>query len=190
MATKAVIVSPTPESRSEWARLRLEPEQLLNTICDHIASGGAFIGLGALWEIPWTWIAKWCRETEERRDRLRSAQMDANDWFIQRIADELKHLSTVDIRQLYDQNGRLKRPEDWPPDVAAAVVAIETKEIFSKEGDHEGNVVKVKTADKTRALELLGKYAGMFKERIEISGTVTVADGLKKARERAKSLHP
>lgn len=41
------------------------------------------------------------------------------------------------------------------------------------------------TTDRIKASELLGKRHGLFTEKLEVKGSVSIADTLKKARERA-----
>lgn len=42
-------------------------------------------------------------------------------------------------------------------------------------------------SDRTKAAELLGKRYGLFKEKVEVSGSVGITDVIRKARERAKN---
>lgn len=53
----------------------------------------------------------------------------------------------------------------------------------------EIGVVEVAPAmsNRLKAAELLGKRYGMFKDKLEVSGTVNIADTLKKARERVNA---
>ncbi|MCV5675994.1 terminase small subunit, partial [Escherichia coli] len=59
-----------------------------------------------------------------------------------------------------------------------------------KDGDDdiESTLQKVKWPDKVKNLELIGKHVDVnaFKERLEVSGTVTIADRMAKARRRVK----
>lgn len=47
---------------------------------------------------------------------------------------------------------------------------------------------KIKWPDKVKNLELIGKHVDVnaFKERLEVSGTVTIAERMAKARDRVK----
>ncbi|ELG2996112.1 terminase small subunit, partial [Salmonella enterica subsp. enterica serovar Muenchen] len=49
---------------------------------------------------------------------------------------------------------------------------------------------KIKWPDKVKNLELIGKHVDVnaFKKRLEVSGTVTIADRMAKARRRVKEL--
>lgn len=57
--------------------------------------------------------------------------------------------------------------EDAHPDALAAVAAVKVRDGRVEERE-------VRMADKTRALELLGRHLGMFKDSMELHGTVPV----------------
>ena len=45
--------------------------------------------------------------------------------------------------------------------------SVKVKVILTKDG--EGVELEIKMADKIKALELLGKYVGMFKDKLDVS---------------------
>lgn len=102
----------------------------------------------------------------------------------QRLADlidpdralrEAARLAYADIRQLYDENGRLKPMKDWPDDLAAAIGGVEfvRRNVDSADGKTD-DVIKVKVWDKPKALEMLFKHLNLFKEQVEHSGTLEI----------------
>lgn len=83
------------------------------------------------------------------------------------VIKELAKIAFLDIRKLYTENGQLKNIADIDTDTAGAISQLETLEKYEGYGnDREkiGDTQKVKLLDKTKALELLGKHLGMFKE--------------------------
>jgi len=90
-----------------------------------------------------------------------------------RVLKELARIGFSDIRQLFDSNGRLLRPEEWPDAAAAAVASIEVVTRNVGEGEVE-HVAKIRAWDKPRALEMVGKHLGTFRERVEHSGSIEV----------------
>lgn len=97
---------------------------------------------------------------------------------VARTLKELVRLGTSDIRKLFDANGQLRAIHDMDDDTAAAISAIE---VVAKPGlpDEDGNrdveyVHKIKLWDKNSALEKIGKHLGMYLDRTEHSGKVTV----------------
>lgn len=87
------------------------------------------------------------------------------------VIKELAKIAFGDIRKLYTDTGSLKNIKDLDDDTAAALAGVETFQEFDGRGDDKeyiGDTKKVKMVDKTKALELLGKHLGMFKEKIEL----------------------
>lgn len=85
----------------------------------------------------------------------------------------LAHLSRAarfDARALFDDAGNLKPPQDWSDDTAAAIAGIDIEELQSTkrkdpadDGTSESRQLrKIKTVDRIKALELLGKVHGLF----------------------------
>ena len=98
-----------------------------------------------------------------------SARAERTEVTQDRVLTELARIGFGDIRQLFDESGRLLRPEEWPDAAAAAVASIEvvTREVGKGDVEH---VAKIRAWDKPRALEMAGKHLGMFRERMDVSG--------------------
>ena len=91
------------------------------------------------------------------------------------VINELAKIAFLDIRKLYTENGRLKNVADIDDDTVGAISSLETLEEYDGYGDDRekiGDTQKVKLLDKTKALELLGRHLGMFKEKVTIDGNV------------------
>lgn len=91
------------------------------------------------------------------------------------VIKELAKIAFLDIRKLYTENGQLKNVADIDSDTAGAISSLETLEEYEGYGDDRekiGDTQKVKLLDKTKALELLGKHLGMFKEKVTIDGNI------------------
>ena len=88
------------------------------------------------------------------------------------IVNELAKIAFLDISNLYNENGGLKNIQDIDENTRRAISSLETFEEFEGYGEDRekiGDTKKVKLIDKTKALELLGKHLGMFKDRLDIS---------------------
>ena len=84
-----------------------------------------------------------------------------------RVLKELAIIAFGDIRKLYTENGALRNIIDLEDDIAGAISGVETFEEYEGRGadrEYIGDTKKVKMIDKTKALELIGKHLGMFKE--------------------------
>lgn len=84
-----------------------------------------------------------------------------------RVLRELSKVAFFDVRKTFNNNGSIKPISELDDDTAAALVSLDVVEL----GGDEGCVIrKVRLADKLRALELIGKHLGMFRDRLEVSG--------------------
>lgn len=117
--------------------------------------------------------------------RAERTQVDA-DWVLRRLHNE----ASADLSAIYDDAGNLLPIKQWPMVFRTGLVAgIET--VIERDGaDSEGRprfatVRKVKLADRTRMVELIGKHIGVgaFKERIEIEDVTDRAELMRRRRE-------
>ena len=94
---------------------------------------------------------------EARNKRL---QVDA-DWVLRQLLTE----KTADLAELFDERGRMRDVSAWPEAFRhGVVVGIESFEEYEGRGPERvatGMVRKVKLADRTRHLELIGKHVGV-----------------------------
>lgn len=88
---------------------------------------------------------------------------------------ELGRIAFADIRGLFNKNGVLKPVNQWPDDLARAVAALDIDELFDAGGGRRtqtGVTRKVRLANKLRALEMLGRSFGLFKDKVEVRTSV------------------
>jgi hypothetical protein len=70
---------------------------------------------------------------------------------------------------------------------AASDGGTESDATSSESGDLALELRKIKRWDKTKALELLGRYLGLFKDRVELGVSQDLASAIEAARRRAQS---
>lgn len=100
---------------------------------------------------------------------LRNASAERAEIDDAELLREAKRLALSDIRGLFNPDGSVKPPQDWPDAVAAAVASIEVFEEFgerNENGDRAliGHTKKLKFWDKNSALERLFKHRGLFEK--------------------------
>ncbi|MDM3156630.1 terminase small subunit [Citrobacter sp. Cf122] len=123
---------------------------------------------------------------EERNKRLRVSA----DYVLLRLVE----IDQMDVNDILDDEGGLKPVSQWPKVWRTSLSAMDINRIRmagkDDEDDIESTLQKIKWPDKVKNLELIGKHVDVnaFKERLEVSGTATIADQMAKARQRVKKL--
>jgi len=84
-----------------------------------------------------------------------------------RIIIELAKIGLLNPKNLINFDEATVKEEATEEDLAA-ISSIRVKRFPTKDG--EGVEREVKMYDKTKALELLGRHFGMFKDKVEVSG--------------------
>ncbi|HDG9775847.1 TPA: terminase small subunit [Raoultella planticola] len=131
---------------------------------------------------------------EGRNKRMRVSA----DYVLLRLVE----IDQMDVIDILDDEGGLKPIAEWPKVWRTSLSAMDiatiktTQASLQKENgeadlsveDVEHILKKVKWPDKVKNLELIGKHVDVnaFKERLEVSGTVTIADRMAAARRRVK----
>lgn len=119
---------------------------------------------------------------EERNKRLRVSA----DYVLLRLVE----IDQMDVIDILNDDGTLKPIREWPKiwrttlsgfDLSSTIMNMDETSI-------ETILKKIKWPDKVKNLELIGKHVDVnaFRERLEVSGTVTIADRMAKARRRVK----
>lgn len=88
---------------------------------------------------------------------------------------ELLRLAKSDVRQLFDETGRLKPIHEMSDTAAASLASVEIlREKTTVQGEItiEESVRKIRLWDKTAALTTLAKHLGLLKERIVHEGDI------------------
>ncbi|MFK0335385.1 terminase small subunit [Rhizobium sp. NPDC090275] len=116
--------------------------------------------------------------------RLARVDMDS-DAVLVRLQDEVE----ADIADLYDDNGALLPVEEWPLIWRQGlVVGVETETKTNEDGTADTVVTRVRFADRTRRLEMLGRHikVNAFQDTVLVKGLDGLADRLARAADRAK----
>lgn len=102
-----------------------------------------------------------------------------------RVLKEIGRLAFFDPRKLLNSDGTPKPIHELDDDTAAAVAGIE---IVTKGNDDLGyaDIMKVKLADKSKNLEMLGRHLKLFTDKIEVDVGGELAQRMKEARERTR----
>ncbi|EDY3268568.1 terminase small subunit [Salmonella enterica] len=120
---------------------------------------------------------------EERNKRLSVSA----DYVLLRLVE----IDQMDVLDILNDDMSIKPVSEWPKVWRQYLTGFELADMFEGRGDEKelvGILKKIKWPDKVKNLELIGKHVDVnaFKERLEVSGTVTIADRMAKARRRVK----
>lgn len=120
-----------------------------------------------------------------QNQRSERTRIDA-DWVLTQLAAE----KTADLADLFDDNGNLKPIREWPEVWRRGpVVGVEAFEEYAGRGDERiaiGMVRKVKIADRTKHLDLIGRHVSVqaFKDRLEVEDVTDRAAQMRQARAK------
>ena len=119
--------------------------------------------------------------------RSERTRIDA-DYVLHRLAE----IDQMDFLDIMDDDMSLKPLSQWPKVWRQYLTSFELAELFEGRGDDRamvGVLKKIKWPDKVKNLELLGKHVSVnaFRDRVDVNVNVSLADRMRKARERAKS---
>lgn len=120
---------------------------------------------------------------EERNKRNRVSA----DYVLMRLVE----IDQMDVIDILNDDMSIKPVSEWPKVWRQYLTGFELADMFKGRGDEKelvGILKKIKWPDKVKNLELIGKHVDVnaFKERLEVSGTVTIADRMAAARRRVK----
>ncbi len=113
------------------------------------------------------------REIAEAVAAGKNAQLAKAGITAETLLEEARRLAMSDVRLLFDEQGKIKPIQEWPPELAAAIGGVEVvkRNVDSQDGKTE-DVIKVKVWDKPKALEMLFKHLGLLTERFEVTEKV------------------
>lgn len=85
----------------------------------------------------------------------------------ERVLKEIERVAFSDTRKLHNEDGSLKRIQDWDNDTAAAVSGVKITELFAGRGEDReqiGTTKEVKLWDKMSGLTMAAKHLGLFEK--------------------------
>lgn len=136
--------------------------KMMETIINHVANGGSILDLCRTWGVGYSEIMKTIRSNPDYDKQYQLALKDREEWAKERILKEVQALGTFNIKDIFNHDGTIKKPSEMPDTFTAAI-----KEVTA-DGD-------IKFIDKLKALDLYHKQMGLFVDKKEVSGTISLA---------------
>lgn len=124
------------------------------------------------------------RAVEIRREKA----VERTELRVERVIEELRRLALGDIGKLFDELGNLKPLHTLAPEDRACIAGVEVVIKNAKAGDGVTDTIhKIKCWDKPKSLELLARYFGILKDKLEVSGDWgTIEQRLRSARAKSE----
>ena len=113
----------------------------------------------------------------QRIKELGTPIVEAAQVSAKQVIDELARIAFFDVGQLYNNDGTLKEMSQLGSEITRAIHS--TKQRIEKQGQDKedwAEIKEIRTHDKLKALELLGKTIALFTDvsKTELSGAVGV----------------
>lgn len=175
------------ENAIPWRERALQSGVTLQTICEHVGSGGTTVDLAKLWGVPHGKLMYWIRSDASREKQFNAACADRNEYTIEKILGELRKLAASDIRLYFNEDGSLKPVAEFPEDGGGCVSSIEVEELYEHSGRQKrqiGWTKKIKFWDKLKAIELIGKNLAQFTDRARVDVHVTLEELISQSKQR------
>lgn len=90
-----------------------------------------------------------------------------------KVLKELSLIAFFDVGLLYNDDGTLKPITELPEEITKAIHSVKNR--IEKQGQDKedwAEIKEIRSHDKLRALELIGKYFSMFTDKVEHSGKI------------------
>lgn len=113
---------------------------------------------------------------DERIDELRAERLERLEVDADYVLKRLIQAAEADLNDIHTETGALKPVWQWPKEWRKGLInGIDIKQDFIYEDGAklpDGFTIKVKTADRTRLLELLGKHTKIkcFTDKVDLGG--------------------
>lgn len=134
------------------------------------------------------------KEIERRQERLIKKNELTEDWIVDRLMAIIE--CSENILEFDEEGNPTINMANMSPAMRAALGGVEIEHIPTpKRGPYDKykkfpkpqTKIKIKTADKLKAMEMLGNYLGMFKSKVEVTGDKDIISRLYAAREKVNS---
>ena len=144
----------------------IEDKNSFPDLCKVLMNGGSLVDICQDKGLIYSDIVNWIYLSDKRKEDYEHALIMRGEWVASRLLSELeKACIKVDKRNIFNHDGKIKDPSDWPEEVADIVVGFDVDDNGTK---------KIKFMDKIKSIELLGNNMKMFTDRHEVSGVITL----------------
>jgi len=163
-----VASAPARRERREATLAFLAEPEALSFICDHLGdSAGTLYEFCQDHDLRYRQVHDWLHDKAhpERISEYALALEVRTGQLIDRVHRIIRGVAEVDVRQLFDKEGRLLEPQELSAEMARAVAGYDVT--YDKDGRETR---KLRLNDRLKGADMLGRALGMFKDRVEVTG--------------------
>lgn len=145
--------------------------QVIDEVCNHVRKGGSVTSYARIMKVETGHVLALFEGVFKRL--LREAREERKEYIAERTIEELDSLATFNIADMFNDHGAPKQPHELPLALQRAIKGFKRIETTDKDGN---TIVRseIQFIDKLKALEMIGKEAGMFANKINHEGKLTL----------------
>ena len=101
----------------------------------------------------------------------------------ERVIEELAAIAFGDAKDMFDADGNLLNIHDMSPATRARIGTVKVSQrrmVTTDSVQVESHLAEIKVVPKETALNLLGRNLGMWRDKMEVSGEVSLLDALRR----------
>lgn len=147
----------------------MQEPTFLSDLCSFVADGGTLAQFVKSQDIKYMDVWEWLDIDPDRRSKYDEAIKVQGEVHRDIVTGGLVGAATADVADFYDAAGNPLPINKVPPAARANIQSIETTT-----NDEGYTTTKYRLTDKTKNRELLGKRHGMFVDKIEHGGSLTL----------------
>ena len=154
----------------------MEDFESLGEIQSYISEGGTLSQYCEEHDLRYCDVSVWVG------DRLSTAEDVRKRLHMDELLVHLRSIVTSDISQAYHQeNGDPKAMNEWPEDLRRSLQSYDVVAKYDSDAGKYTRSAKFRVYDKLKAMEMLGRLYGVWIDRVEHSGDVSVAHRMESA---------
>lgn len=167
----------TDRSTKEAEMAKFAEPDFLTDLVDEVSSGKTLSRFANEKKVRYGSLYQWLHSDEERVAKYTKALESRQNMVSDLVLNGLIEIAQLDLRRMFDKDGRLLDINELPGEVARLLSSIEVDQAVTKgEDGHDvlTKTAKVRVPDRLKSLNDLGRSVGMFKDKVEHSGGVRV----------------
>jgi hypothetical protein len=170
--------SPKKRARRELYAATVAEPGFIDRVCDLILDRNTLDGVAKQLDVPYFVLHKWIHDDSARVKQYAAALEARNSSLSETVIGAMMRTATADIRQLYDADGRPIDPQKLPDSMADVLTGVKdtrTELTVSRE---------YKLADRNTAQANLARVLGMFKDKLDLNVSGSLAARMDAAARR------